>query len=208
MKKWKLFASIKDEENWINHIQSQGYRLTKVNPWLGIYQFEEHQGSPLLVRLDFHEHIKSQDYLEYLSLFQETGWNCLEGSKRSGMHYFQQATASSSTEIFSDRESLVAVHKRYQKFALTYFSIFLLYFFFFYQSNINNGFYPWNLKSWFLTPGLWEREGFSFWFGFLFEIPFALFRSGLIPLVFLGFSIYFLFISEKVKKEVQHFKEY
>lgn len=208
MKKWKLFTSMKDEEGWINRIQSQGYRLTKVNPWLGTYQFEEHQGSPLLVRLDFHKQIKKQDYFEYLSLFHESGWNCLEGSRRCGMHYFQQATASSSTEIFSDRESMVAVHKRYQQFALTYFTIFLVYFFLFYQSNINNGFYPWNPKSWFLTPGLWEREGTSFWFGFLFEMPFALFRSGLIPLIFIGFSIYFLFISEKVKKEIQHIKEY
>ncbi|HFI0402840.1 TPA: DUF2812 domain-containing protein [Streptococcus suis] len=207
MKKWKLFTSMTDEEIWINHIQSQGYRLTRVNPWLGIYHFEKYHESPLLVRLDFHEQIKKEDYLEYLSLFEETGWNCLKGSQRCGMHYFQQATTSSSPEIFSDRESLVAVHKRYKQFALTYFSIFLIYFFIFYQSNINNGFYPWDPQSWFLTPGLWERDGFSFWFGFLLEMPFALFRSGIISIFFLALSVYFLIIAEKGKKDVKRLEQ-
>ena len=34
-----------------------------------------------------------------------------------------------------------------------------------------------NPKELYLTPGLWDLEGISFWFYFLFETPFALLRG-------------------------------
>jgi len=34
-----------------------------------------------------------------------------------------------------------------------------------------------NPKSWYYTPGLWEKTGIGFWLGFLFETPFVFLRS-------------------------------
>lgn len=42
-----------------------------------------------------------------------------------------------------------------------------------------------NPVNWYLTPGLWDREGSSFWFAFLFETPFALMR---------GLAVYFFIL--------------
>lgn len=101
-----------------------------------------------------------------------------------------------------------AFYSRYQNYAYSYFGLFLTLFFIHYQVGLQNGYTLWNPKSWYLTPGLWERTGTSFWFGFLFETPFALFRSGIIPLFFLAWSIYFLHIAEKGKKEAKKLEKY
>lgn len=50
-------------------------------------------------------------------------------------------------------------------------------------------------REWYLTPGLWELKGISFWWAFLFETPFALMRGigWLIPiaamLICVGFAM-------------------
>ncbi|WP_155962502.1 DUF2812 domain-containing protein [Streptococcus ruminantium] len=207
MKKRKLFTSLQDEENWINMIQSQGYQLMKVNPLLATYHFEKCTAAPKPVRLDFREQILKEEYPNYLSLFSDYGWEPIQGSKRNGVHYFQKMNATSDTNIFSDKESKKAFYSRYQNYAYSYFGLFLTLFFIHYQVGLQNGYTLWNPKSWYLTPGLWERTGTSFWFGFLFETPFALFRSGIIPLFFLAWSIYFLCIAEKVKREIKNLGE-
>ncbi|MEI4367721.1 DUF2812 domain-containing protein [Streptococcus suis] len=204
----KLFTSLQEEEHWINSIQSEGYQLVKVTPWTAAYHFEKCSRSPHPVRLDFHEHIAKGEYSNYLSLFEDCGWQPIQGSRRCGIHYFQQTIEASSTEIFSDTESKKAFYSRYQNYAYSYFGLFLILFFIHYQVGLQNGYTLWNPKSWYLTPGLWERTGTSFWFGFLFETPFALFRSGIIPLFFLAWSIYFLHIAEKGKKEAKKLEKY
>ncbi len=205
MKKHKVFTSLKEEEEWINQIQSQGYQLVKVNPWLASYHFEKCDTTPKLVRLDFHEHISKSDYPNYLTLFSDSGWTCIPGSMRNGTHYFQQTSqgAGLDIEIFSDIASRKAFYQRYQNFANTYFIIFIALFFLYYQTGLRQGYHIWQPKSWYLTPGLWERQGGSFWFGFLFETPFALLRSGIISLLFLALAIYYLQIAQKVKKELK-----
>lgn len=207
MKKSKLFTSLQDEENWINMIQSQGYQLTKVNPLLATYHFEKCTAAPKPVRLDFREQILKEEYPNYLSLFSDYGWEPIQGSKRNGVHYFQKMNATSDTNIFSDKESKKAFYLRYQKFAYCYFFIFLSLYFTLSSAQSQYKYNLWQPKTWYLTPGLWEREGTAFWFGFLFETPFAIFRSGIIPLFLLAWSIYFLCIAEKVKREIKNLGE-
>jgi len=52
-------------------------------------------------------------------------------------------------------------------------------------------------KSLYLTPGLWDRHGWAFWHGFLFETPFALGRgfSGLLWVAIIGMYAYFGIVS-------------
>ncbi len=195
----KLFTSLQEEEHWINSIQSEGYQLVKVTPWTAAYHFEKCSRPPHPVRLDFHEHIAKGEYSNYLSLFEDCGWQPIQGSRRCGIHYFQQTIEASSTEIFliPNRKSILFT---LPKLCLLLFRIISDFIFIHYQVGLQNGYTLWNPKSWYLTPGLWERTGTSFWF-FLFETPFALFRSGIIPLFFLAWSIYFLHIAEKGKKK-------
>ena len=40
MKKFKIFLSLKKEEEWINSIQEEGYKLVSVNSVVPMYTFE------------------------------------------------------------------------------------------------------------------------------------------------------------------------
>ncbi len=40
MKKFRIFLSLKKEEEWINSIQEEGYRLVSVNSLVPMYTFE------------------------------------------------------------------------------------------------------------------------------------------------------------------------
>lgn len=51
----------------------------------------------------------------------------------------------------------------------------------------------------FLTPGLWERTGFDFWFGFFFELPFVIWRVG-VPLLMTIMAVCYGYWGMKEKK--------
>ncbi|HFI0695571.1 TPA: DUF2812 domain-containing protein [Streptococcus suis] len=78
---------------------------------------------PHPVRLDFHEHIAKGEYSNYLSLFEDCGWQPIQGSRRCGIHYFQQTIEASSTEIFSDTESKKSILFTLPKLCLLLFRI-------------------------------------------------------------------------------------
>ncbi|MBY5033604.1 DUF2812 domain-containing protein [Streptococcus gallolyticus] len=200
MKKHKIFTSLQDEENWINSIQAQGYRLTKVNPWLASYTFEPSQTeTQVLIRLDFRESFKKEAYLDYLTLFADSGWQLIAGSRFSGTQYFRQTEKASSDQIFSDSESKNAFYTRYRNFSYSYFLVFLSIYFS--QTTVMHQhhyqfFAP---KTWFLTPGIWDRQGYHFWVSFLFELPFAIGRSGIFSYFFLILAIFYFQIAYKSK---------
>ncbi|RBR47885.1 hypothetical protein EB29_02804 [Enterococcus faecalis] len=58
MKKFRIFLSLKKEEEWINSIQEEGYRLVSVSSVVPIYTFEKLASKETFipyVRLDFRE---------------------------------------------------------------------------------------------------------------------------------------------------------
>ena len=195
MKKFKIFLSLKKEEEWINSIQEEGYKLVSVNSAVSMYTFEKLSTKEMFipyVRLDFREKsMKKTNYEDYVTLFSDSGWKLIKGSRSGGAQYFQQEHPDVTREIFSDTDSQESVKKRYVKYGYTYGTLFLLYFFLFFNN------YSWNLddilnfKSWYFTQGLWEMKGTWFWKAFLFETPFVLLR--VLPLFFFLFlGIYYL----------------
>lgn len=58
MKKFRIFLSLKKEEEWINSIQEEGYKLVSVNSAVPMYTFEKLSTKEMFipyVRLDFRE---------------------------------------------------------------------------------------------------------------------------------------------------------
>ena len=203
MKKFKIFLSLKKEEEWINSIQEEGYKLVSVSSVMPMYTFEKLADKEMFipyVRLDFREKsMKKIDYDNYVTLFSDSGWKLIKGSRFGGVQYFQQEYPDVTREIFSDVDSQESVKKRYVKYGYTYGTLFLSYFLIFSSSkswSLNNIL---NIKSWYLTPGLWEMKGMWFWKAFIFETPFALLR--VLPLFFFLFlGVYYLlrsFINDK-----------
>ncbi|MGT2929916.1 DUF2812 domain-containing protein [Streptococcus dentasini] len=91
MKKYRVFFyNLKQEEEWINAIQKGGYRLTAVNPLLFRYTFEKLHEEDFVkpVRLDFRSKMTSEDFQEYLTLFNDSGWKFIYGDKWAGKNIF------------------------------------------------------------------------------------------------------------------------
>ena len=193
MKKFRIFLSLKKEEEWINSIQEEGYKLVSVNSAVPMYTFEKLSTKEMFipyVRLDFREKsMKKTNYEDYVTLFSDSGWKLIKGSRCGGAQYFQQKRPDVSRGIFSDKDSQESAKRRYVKYGYSYGFLFLLYFYIFSRNT------SWtqiiNFKSWYLTPNIWNLKGVSFWYAFLFETPFALFR--VLPLFFFLFlGIYYL----------------
>jgi DNA-binding PadR family transcriptional regulator len=133
MKKFRIFLSLKKKkEEWINSIQEEGYRLVSVSSVVPIYTFFEKLASKKkfipYVRLDFREK-KSMGkikYEDYVTLFSDSGWKLIKGSRSGGAQYFQQEYPDVTRDIFSDTDSQESVKKRYVKYGYTYGTLFLL----------------------------------------------------------------------------------
>ncbi|MGY3748914.1 DUF2812 domain-containing protein [Vagococcus acidifermentans] len=195
MKKFRLFLSLDKEEEWINAIQETGYELVSVNSVIPIYTFMKLSSKETLipyVRLDFREKsMNKTNYEDYVTLFSDSGWKLIKGSRSGGSQYFQQKRPDVTREIFSDKDSQESVKRRYVKFCYSYGFLFLLYFYLFYRNQSGNLSNLLDFKSWYLTPNIWNLKGHSFLFAFLFETPFALLRVTP-PFIFLFLGIYYL----------------
>ncbi|MDU6337068.1 MAG: DUF2812 domain-containing protein [Clostridium sporogenes] len=177
MRKFRLFTDYNKEEKWLNEMYKKGYELKNIS--FG-YKFRSIEPEDATVRIDYRIFNKKENFIDYCTLFEDSGWKHLAGSKNSGVQYFKKIHENSQEDIFSDDISKVARYKRLSDHSMMFaLSI----------SLISNGSINVNLilnpKLLYYTPGLWERTGVAFWGGLLFETPFALGRSivFLIPLI-------------------------
>lgn len=162
MKQFKQFFNKIKEEKWLNDKLSQGYRLSHISP-LGLYSFEASSESYVL-RIDCQESLSKDKYLDYLTTYEDFGWEYVYGSKSSQIHYWQKK-ASKDNHLFSDRQSFAHYYKRMMYYSIS-FAVIL-----------------WMLNAIILkdsalyaTQGLWDMEGSLFWLAFLFETPFVIIK--------------------------------
>ena len=124
MKKFRIFLSLKKEEEWINSIQEEGYRLVSVNSVVPKYTFEKLPSKETYipyVRLDFREKsMRKTDYEDYVTLFSDSGWKLIKGRRSGGAQYFQQIRPDVSRGIFSDKDSQESAKRRYVKYGYSY----------------------------------------------------------------------------------------
>lgn len=190
MNKFKTFFNLEKEEKWLESMARQGWLLTKLSLF---YHFERITPQDAVIRIDYRNFKSKQEYLEYCTLFEDSGWRKIAGGRYSGSQYFLKVREDGTEDIFSDKLSQAG---RYKRISDMWFSIALI--FFVYQIVMLIG--GWNqagtafsVKEWYFTEGLWEMKGFSFWFAFLFETPFALLRGFGFPLIaaliYVGFAI-------------------
>ena len=178
--KLKFFRNFDKEEAWLNRMAAEGWLLTKA----GLrYRFESAMPGAAVVRVDYQPQMPQSDFDDYVSLFQDSGWRHLHGSRLGGPQYFAStgtgpdAEADSGSEIFSDDDSKA---QRYRRSLLAHGGVLLMFLVF------SLSLWPLDLLSvppreWYLTEGLWDMQGLEFLGAFLFETIFVIFRVG-IPL--------------------------
>ena len=174
MKKFRFYINFDKEEKWLEQMAEQGWQLKKQNIF---YSFESAPPEKEKIKIDFRGFSKNSNYLDYLSLFEDSGWQHIAGSKNSGNQYFKRIDRNSDEDIFSDAVSRAGRYKRLSHFMLTIAIIFIpLVIYSGIQGTLGFDIFI-NPRSLYLTPGLWDYSGFDFWRRFIFETPFALMRG-------------------------------
>lgn len=173
MRKFKFFIDFDKEEKWLNEMAQAGYQLESKG--FG-YKFRLAEPDETMIKIDYRQFKKKEDFIDYLTLFEDSGWEHITGTKNSGTQYFRKVEGNSDEDIFSDKLSKAAKYKRlsdmYIQMAISFIPIFAVLI----STDLIdlNAFF--NPKLFYLTEGLWERSGSDFWKAFTFETPFALFR--------------------------------
>ena len=190
MYKFKFFINFDKEAQWLEQMAHDGYHLKST--FLG-YQFQRGEPEAATIKIDFRTFKKKEDFIDYCTMFEDSGWKHLTGTKSSGIQYFKKIDESAADDIFSDKYSKAGRYKRYaNKFfelAISYLPLLVIL----YLTGIVDFKAFINPKELYLTPGLWDQAGTSFWFSFLFETPFALMRGCIwffIPLAMILYVFY------------------
>jgi len=196
MKKINFFVDFKKEEKWLEHMAAQGWQLRKQEIF---YTFEPIPTEHANIKIDYRIFKSQQDFLEYRSLFEDSGWQHISGTKYSGNQYFKQIGDCSHDDIFSDDTSRAGRYKRLSNMMLSMLIIFIpLVATSFMQGTLGLQAFI-NPRELYLTSGLWELSGSAFWRAFLFETPFALMRGFSASL---GLLIFFAYVFVTIKSWV------
>jgi Protein of unknown function (DUF2812) len=173
MRKFKFFIDFDKEEKWLEEMAQQGWQLE--NRTVG-YQFRQTQPEDTVIRIDYRKFKTQEDFVDYCTLFEDSGWKHLAGSKNSGSQYFKKMHKDSEEDIFSDRQSNAAKYKKLSEMFVQLAICYLPLFAAFISTDVIHSAAFFNPKLLYLTQELWEMSGIDFWKAFLFETPFALFR--------------------------------
>lgn len=174
MKKIRFFLDFEKEEQWLAEMEQNGYSFQKKGLF---YHFTKANSPNGIIKIDYRRFKHYEDFMDYISMFEDSGWKHLSGTKSSGTQYFRSLDKERKEDIFSDAHSRAGRYKRISDMYLfweLFFVAMLIVFVSQGKVEVQSLLFP---KEWYLTPGLWELEGFRFIWAFLFETPFAFFRG-------------------------------
>lgn len=188
--KHKYFLDFAKEELWLAKMSEDGYTFCSVN-YFGNYTFLNTQPEKKDYRIDYRVFNHFSDFQDYCTLFEDSGWKHVWGTKNSGSQYFLKIREDASDDIFSDAASKAGRYKRLYSVWLSMLATFLPLFVALFMTNHYNATAFTNPKALYFTPGLWSMTGFRFWRAFLFETPFAVGR-GFLWVLFLAVLLFYL----------------
>ncbi|MDP4180528.1 MAG: DUF2812 domain-containing protein [Bacillota bacterium] len=200
MNKFKFYIDLDKEEKWLNKMAKAGWELKDK---FCCYTFQKAAPSDTIIKIDYRNFKTSRDFVDYLALFKDSGWEHIAGSKSSGAQYFKKISNDGDEDIFSDIPSKAARYRRISNMWLTMaISYIPLFISLTATKSIDTSTFL-NPKLLYYTPGLWEKNGISFLCSFLFETPFAMMR-GISWLFFpVMIILYFIFT---IKAEIKYRK--
>lgn len=201
MKQFKVFTDFEQEEQYLSHMAQKGFEFVKHSA-LGIYHFKKATVKSSSYKVDYRIFNKKSDFLDYISIFEDSGWKHIYGTQGSGQQYFLKLSKEATSDIFSDEESRAERYIRLKRRCLTYFnSLILVIVIVLVSVNFNLS------ELFFLTPGLWEKQGTEFWKAFWFELPFVLMR--VLPVAFCAIgAVLNGYWAGKAKKAYESFLPY
>lgn len=166
MRKWKCFIDFKKEEKWLEEMAKQGYHLKSVS--FG-YTFRVAIPEDEKIKMDYRMFKRRRDFIDYCTLFEDSGWEHIAGSWWTGNQYFKRMDKDSGDDIFSDTTSRAGKYKRLStslmQLAISYVTLFTLMC----VAGVMNVNIILVMKELFLEGELWDAVS-----NILIESPFAL----------------------------------
>lgn len=201
MIRYRMFFDFVKEETWLNEMARQGWQLTGVR--VPAYHFRQAAVQDVQIRIDFRTFASQAEFMNYKTLFEDSGWQHIAGSQRSGGQYFRRLAPDSTEDIFSDSRSRAERYRRYAQMWLTLAVALILplaVLLFNGAIDLRALIQP---KRFYLTPGLWGLAGDVFWRAFWFETPFAIFRALLVYALPVSLVLYLAFalLSERLYRK-------
>ncbi|GGH32565.1 DUF2812 domain-containing protein [Paenibacillus segetis] len=202
MKKYKCFINFEKEEQWLNEMAKQGYQLVKKSS-SSLYRFQSANPDNTTIKIDYRTFKKQEDFVDYCTLFEDSGWEHIAGTKNSGAQYFRKINENGSEDIFSDADSKAGRYQRLSQMWLALATCFIPIFVALVSTNTIDGKALLNPKLLYYTPGLWDKVGVHFWRSFLFETPFVIIRGYLwafFPVLIVLYLIFALKANKQYRK--------
>jgi hypothetical protein len=202
MIRYRLFANFDKEEKWLTEMARQGWELSGIR--FGGYHFNPAPPQDTCIRMDFHVFTTQAEFINYVTLYEDSGWQHLAGGKSAGAQYFKRVTPDSTDDIFSDALSRAERYRRYANMWLVLAVVLLVLLAAVSATGAVDLRAIIEPRRFYLTPGLWSREGDAFWQAFWFETPFALFRALMIytfPLTLFLYLTYAALSMRQYRKE-------
>ena len=109
-----------EEQNWLQEMARQGWRLVKVDI---LYYFIAAEPEEVVYRLDYVE-IYGKKMARFRQLFIDAGWEFV-CANWSGFQYFRIPLAQFTTDIYSDLPSRVEQLKRLRNSAITLVAVWI-----------------------------------------------------------------------------------
>jgi len=188
MIRYKLFLNFAKEEAWLSEMARQGWELTEIR--MAGYHFRPAAPQEALIRMDFRTFSTADEFANYVTLFADSGWQHLAGTRSSGAQYFRRTAPDSSADIFSNALSRAERYRRMANMWLVLAVSLMILVTAVAATGAMDVRAMIEPRRFYLTPGLWERQGEAFWQAFWFETPFALFRAVLMYALPVSLSLY------------------
>jgi hypothetical protein len=169
----------------------KGYQLDSVS--FG-YKFIKSKPKDDIIRIDYRTFKKEDDFIDYVTMFEDSGWKHIYGNRNTGNQYFKKESGDENDDIFSDQSSKAGRYKRLSEFSLSIIVVYIPILIALINSGAINARAMLKPKLLYYTPGLWELSGLEFWRKFLFETPFALMRGFAWLFILFVILIYIIFI--------------
>lgn len=181
MRRFRSFLDFEKEERWLNEMAAAGWLLHKHSL---SYRFRAIEPGSAVVRVDYRDRVMSSaEFDAYRTLFADSGWQHVYGSRWGGSQYFATTADDPDADIFSDVPSRL---ERYRRSLATRGGMAISFLVLGFVLLNSDDYLGWP-QQWYLTPGLWQMRGAQFVEHFVFETPFALLR-GLTPWLLAAFG--------------------
>lgn len=97
MKKYKIFMNFDKEEKWLTDMERKGYTLVKNSYG---YTFQSGEPKQTEIKIDYRTFKDGEEFEDYRTLYEDSGWEHIAGTKRSGSQYFRRTDNFAREDIF------------------------------------------------------------------------------------------------------------